>query len=213
MSEKKLLLKLYLCQHLVLTNDDVVISEDDAVVLLKLQNCVEVTSELEAGVKSAIATYLRISENRVGVTIDTSDDGSCFITLSIVQSQCDTYSITELIEQLQTATSDPFNDLHGYIYAEENIPEEMTLDSSMFFIQQNPANVYLSESVSTSTVEDASNDTYTWYMYVAVGIAIGAVLGALYLKKGSKSSTPANYEEPTQQRRLSVAELLAASEQ
>merc|ERR1712178_210967 len=157
-------------------------SPDDAIVIIRLQNCAESTPELEAGVASAIANYLRVAQDRVSVSIAPTTDG-CLVTVSVSQTACDSITITELLQELEQATRDPFNELHGYIYSEQDIPSDMTIDSSV------------------SSTE--------WYMYVAIGAAFGALVGGLYIHQSKKSST--NVAEPTEERRFSVAELLASN--
>jgi len=178
---------------------------DDAVVVMKLQNCADSTPELEAGVASAIATYLRIAQDRVSVSIDAATDG-CFVTVAVSQAACDSITITELLQQLEQATRDPFNELHGYIYNEQDIPSDMTLDSSVFFVQQQPQSVLSSDASTSSTT--GSSESMDWYVFLAIGAAFGGIVAALYIKK---SKTSSSVEQPPQQRRQSIAELLAQS--
>merc|ERR1712178_343526 len=106
---------------------------------------------------------------------------------------------TELLQELEQATRDPFNELHGYIYSEQDIPSDMTIDSSVFFVQQQPQTV-LTANASTSSTAGSSESSTEWYMYVAIGAAVGG----LYIHQSKKSST--NVAEPTEERRFSVAE-------
>merc|ERR1711975_91625 len=94
-------------------------SPDDAIVVIRLQNCADSTPELEAGVASAIANYLRIAQDRVYISIAPTTDG-CLVTVSVSQTACDSITITELLQELEQATRDPFNELHGYIYSEQD---------------------------------------------------------------------------------------------
>merc|ERR1712054_357656 len=180
-------------------------SPDDAIVVIRLQNCADSTPELEAGVASAIANYLRIAQNRVSASIASTTDG-CLVTVSVSQAVCDSITITELLQQLEQATRDPFNELHGYIYSEQDIPSDMTIDSSVFFVQQRPQTV-LTANASTSSTTGSSESSSEVYMYVAIGAAFGALIGGLYIRQSKKSSS--NVAQPTQGRRFSVAELLA----
>merc|ERR1711912_164779 len=166
-------------------------SPDDAIVVIRLQNCADSTPELEAGVASAIANYLRIAQDRVSVS----------------QTSCDSITITELLQQLEQATIDPFNELHGYIYSEQDIPSDMTIDSSVFFVQQQPQTV-LTADASTSSTTGSSESSTEWYMYAVIGATVGALIAGLYIHQSKKSSSVA---QPTQERRYSVAELLASN--
>merc|ERR1712054_579864 len=134
-------------------------SPDDAIVVIRLQNCADSTPELEAG----IANYLRIAQNRVSVSITPTTDG-CLVTVSVAQTVCDSITITELLQQLEQATRDPFNELHGYIYSEQDIPSDMTIDSSVFFVQQRPQTV-LTANASTSSTTSSSESSSEVYMY------------------------------------------------
>merc|ERR1712178_432648 len=106
---------------------------------------------------------------------------------------------TELLQELEQATRDPFNELHGYIYSEQDIPSDMTIDSSVFFVQQQPQTV-LTADASTSSTTGSSESSTEWYMYAVVG----ALIAGLYIHQSKKSSSVA---QPTQERRYSVAEL------
>jgi hypothetical protein len=192
----------------VSTDNVATTNPDNAVVVMKLQNCAASTPELEVGIASAIAAYLRIAQDRVIVSIDTTSDG-CFVSVTVSQAVCDSITITELLQQLEQATRDPFNELHGYIYNEQDVPSDMTLDSSVFFVQQQPQTVLSSSASSSSSTTGSSESSVEWYMYVAVGIAIGALISGLYIHQSKKSSTTA---QPVQtERRYSVAELLASN--
>merc|ERR1711975_122968 len=180
-------------------------SPDDAIVVIRLQNCADSTPELEAGVASAIANYLRIAQDRVSVSIAPTTDG-CLVTVSVSQTSCDSITITELLQQLEQATRDPFNELHGYIYSEQDIPSDMTIDSSVFFVQQ-PQTV-LTADASTSSTTGSSESSTEWYMYAVIGATVGALIAGLYIHQSKKSSSVA---QPTQERRYSVAELLASN--
>ena len=188
--------------------DDDTVNPNDAIVLLKLNNCNENSEELSDGIVSATAKFLRIAETRVSASIEDTA-GECFVHLTLSQSTCDSITITELLSTLEEAIQDPFSELHSYVYHEESIPDDMTIDAATFFVQQQPATILSASSSTTST--DASSSSYQWYMYVAAGVAFGAIIGsfAIYFSK-SKSSN--NIQESNEQRRYSVAELLAATQ-
>merc|ERR1712178_97260 len=154
-------------------------SPDDAIVIIRLQNCAESTPELEAGVASAIANYLRVAQDRVSVSIAPTTDG-CLVTVSVSQTACDSITITELLQQLEQATRDPFNELHGYIYSEQDVTSDMTIDSSVIFVPQQPQTV-LTADASTSSTTGSSESSTEWYMYVAIGAAFGALIAGLYI--------------------------------
>merc|ERR1711861_54618 len=185
--------------------DDDTVNPNDAIVLLKLNNCNQDSEELSDGIVSATAKFLRIAESRVSASIEDTA-GECFVHLTLSQSTCDSITITELLSTLEEAIQDPFSELHSYVYLEESIPDDMTIDGATFFVQQQPATI-LSASASSTTSTDASSSQ--WYMYVAAGVAFGAIIGGLVMYFSKSKSEP---EQPNQQpRRYSVAELLAAT--
>jgi len=192
-----------------ITDDDDTVNPNDAIVLLKLNNCAQDSEELSDGIESATAKFLRIAETRVSASIEDTA-GECFVHLTLSQSTCDSITITELLSTLEEAIQDPFSELHSYVYHEESIPDDMTIDGATFFVQQQPATI-LSASSSSTTSTSTSSSSYQWYMYVAAGVAFGAIIGsfAIYFNK-SKSNT--DIQESNEQRRYSVAELLAATQ-
>merc|ERR1711975_44523 len=168
-----------------------------------LQVDTEDVREQTTSVDAAIFAQSSTDSTSVSTTNSSPDDAIVVIRL---QNCAD--STPELLQQLEQATRDPFNELHGYIYSEQDIPSDMTIDSSVFFVQQQPQTV-LTANASTSSTTGSSESSTEWYMYVAIGAAFGALVGGLYIHQSKKSST--NVAEPTEERRFSVAELLASN--
>merc|ERR1712178_231764 len=185
-------------------------SSPDAIVIMMLQNCAASTPELEAAVASAIATYLRILQDRVSVSIAPITVG-CLVTVSVSQVSCDSITITELLQELEEATRDPFNELHGYIYSEQDIPSDMTIDSSVFFMQQQPQTLLTSENAALYN-QETSNSGFEWYIYLGAGVVLGVFV--FFLIRYYKNESSEDEKSSQDQRRHSVkkiAQLLSSA--
>merc|ERR1711975_205137 len=167
-----------------------------------LQVDTEDVREQTTSVDAAVFAQASTDSTSVSTTNSSPDDAIVVIRL---QNCAD--STPELLQQLEQATRDPFNELHGYIYSEQDIPSDMTIDSSVFFVQQQPQTV-LTADASTSSTTGSSESSTEWYMYAVIGATVGALIAGLYIHQSKKSSSVA---QPTQERRYSVAELLASN--
>jgi hypothetical protein len=186
---------------------------DDAIVVMMLQNCDETNDEWETALIGAIAKYLRIDTSRVAVEIDPTSEGYCLVEVTISQADCaGTVDIVSLLEYLENGLMDTFSELHTYVA--QDLPVDVSLDHTVFFVAQQPSNIYESASVSSASTSTTSSSELAWYYYVIAGLVAGVivVLGASKLFSGSKSNDSVKHSPLTPERRYSIADLLAATE-
>jgi hypothetical protein len=188
-------------------------NENDAVVVLMLQNCADANSEWENALVNSIAKYLRIDTSRVTVSLDPTSEGYCLVEVTIAQSDCaDNIDIISLLEYLETGIMDSFSELHTIVAQE--LPTDVTLDRSMFFVAQVPSTVYTAEAVTSSSTTTSDNGSeLEWYYYAVAGFIAGltVVVGLSYVC-GNKTKASPQHTQLTPERRYSIADLLAATE-
>merc|ERR1711975_98016 len=192
------------------------INPDDAILVLKLQNCVETSTTMEDAFESIFATSLRISDARVKVQLlsNDDDDDECFIVVTVSQLACDTYTIEELITDFESMIKDPFSEVHGTIYKNENIPQSYIIDNDAFFVQQYPATIYTETHqgalADMSRANDLSNSNdMDATLFVIIGIVTGIVASGIVLAimhKKKNTSEPVKFQPV---RKASVADILA----
>mmetsp|Transcript_59638 Transcript_59638/g.144070 ORF Transcript_59638/g.144070 Transcript_59638/m.144070 type:complete len:1592 (+) Transcript_59638:79-4854(+) len=188
-------------------------NEDDAVIVLMLQNCADANSEWETALVNSIAKFLRIDTSRVTVSLDPTSEGYCLVEVTIEQSECaDNVDIISLLEYLETGIMDSFSELHTIVAQE--LPTDVTLDRSMFFVAQVPSTVYTAEAVTSSSSTTSDNGSeLEWYYYAVAGFIAGltVVVGLSYVC-GNKTKASPQHTQLTPERRYSIADLLAATE-
>lgn len=155
-------------------NKDNMATPDDAVVVMRLNECSTSTLSWEGGVSFAVGKFLKIDPGRVLVLIDRNSD--CLTEITIKAANCDAITMHELIGLLQDGTLNPFSELHGYLYREEAIPDVATIDTTMFFIQQTPT-VY-KEEISIQDLAKQYAKGFVWYINLIIGIVGGLILTA-----------------------------------
>merc|ERR1712178_30573 len=180
------------------------INPDDAILVLKLQNCVETSTTMEDAFESIFATSLRISDARVKVQLlsNDDDDDECFIVVTVSQLACDTYTIEELITDFESIIKDPFSEVHGTIYKNENIPQSYIIDNDVFFVQQYPATIYTETHqgalADMSRANDLSNSNdMDATLFVIIGIVTGIVASGIVLAimhKKKNTSEPVKFQ-------------------
>jgi len=188
-------------------------NENDAVVVLMLQNCADANSEWETALVNSIAKYLRIDSSRVTVSLDPTSEGYCLVEVTIAQSDCaDNIDIISLLEYLETGIMDSFSELHTIVAQE--LPTDVTLDRSMFFVAQVPSTVYTAEAVTSSSTTTSDNGAeLEWYYYAVAGFIAGlTVVVGLSYACGNKAKASPQHTQLTPERRYSIADLLAATE-
>jgi len=188
-------------------------NENDAVVVLMLQNCADANSEWENALVNSIAKYLRIDTSRVTVSLDPTSEGYCLVEVTIAQSDCaDNIDIISLLEYLETGIMDSFSELHTIVAQE--LPTDVTLDRSMFFVAQVPSTVYTAEAVTSSSTTTSDNGSeLEWYYYAVAGFIAGlTVVVGLSYACGNKTKASPQHTQLTPERRYSIADLLAATE-
>jgi hypothetical protein len=186
---------------------------DDAIVVMMLQNCAESNDEWETVLIGAIAKYLRIDASRVAVGIDPTSEGYCLVEVTISQADCaGTVDIISLLEFLENGLSDTFSELHTYVA--QDLPVDVTLDHSVFFVAQQPSTIYESARVESTTSNTTTSSELAWYYYAIAGFMIGMVIvfGASKLFSGKASNDTVKHTPLTPERRYSIADLLAATE-
>merc|ERR1711975_64279 len=187
---------------------------DDAIVVMMLQNCDESNVEWESALVGAIAKYLRIDTSRVSVQIDPTSEGYCLVEVTISQTDCaGTIDIISLMEYLENGIMDTFSALHTYVA--QDLPVDVALDHTVFFVAQQPSTIYESASIEADTASSQSSSELAWYYYAIIGLLVGfvVVFGASKLFGASKSSNnEAKHTPLTPERRYSIADLLAATE-
>jgi hypothetical protein len=182
---------------------------DDAIVVMMLQNCDQSNTEWEDSLSYAIAKYLRIDSNRVTVQVDPTTEGYFLVEATISQADCaDNVDIISLLEFLENGLSDTFSELHTYVA--QDLPVDATLDNTVFFVAQQPSEVYQTAAVGTSTSStiDTSSD-FAWYYYIGAGVAVGLTTVLLLGFVCSKRSKATNVTTDDGERRYSIADLLA----
>merc|ERR1712178_365538 len=203
---------------LLATAEDVLREEaNDAILVLKLQNCVETSTWMEDAFESIFATSLRISDARVKVQLlsNDDDDDECFIVVTVSQLACDTYTIEELITDFESMIKDPFSEVHGTIYKNENIPQSYIIDNDVFFVQQYPATIYTETHqgalADMSRANDLSNSNdMDATLFVIIGIVTGIVASGIVLAimhKKKNTSEPVKFQPV---RKASIADFLAS---
>merc|ERR1712147_473389 len=96
----------------------------------------------ESALIGAIARYLRIDTSRVTVQIDPTSEGYCLVETTISQADCaGTVDIVSLLEFLENGIMDAFSELHTIV----------ALDTSVFFVAQQPSTVYDTQAVNSSS--------------------------------------------------------------
>ncbi len=153
---------------------------DDAKVVLKLSSC-DNTESLEDAFTTVIANELRIDTTRVNVLID---NNTCFMQVTVTQSDCDSVSIIDILAQLEQSIADPFNAIHSSVYYNQDIPMDITFDNNVFFVSQQPANVINSQAIAAAnSSSDANNDSNDWLVYAVAGVAAGAMISVAINKR------------------------------
>ena len=184
-SESNNVNKIVTAESVSFGTSEVVINPEDAVIVLKLTQC-DTSDELKQGLTTVIAQALRIDVSRVNVLVSES---TCFIQVSITQLDCDTSDINLVLEQFETAVTDPFHDIHTIMYNNDDISMDITFDYGTFFVSQSPI-VQNSQSVLFNSNSAAAADTTTsldWYVYLAAGVIAG-IITMTVIKKSSRKN-------------------------
>merc|ERR1712054_725444 len=156
------------------------------------------------------------SDARVKVQLlsNDDDDDECFIVVTVSQLACDTYTIEELITDFESMIKDPFSEVHGTIYKNENIPQSYIIDNDVFFVQQYPATIYTETHqgalADMSRANDLSNSNdMDATLFVIIGIVTGIVASGIVLAimhKKKNTSEPVKFQPV---RKASIADILA----
>jgi hypothetical protein len=196
------------------------IEKDDAKMVIMFRNCDSSNPTIESAFKSIVSKFLHIDLGRISVSVDPAGDGNCFVEVTIKQTTCPgNVDILTLIDFLQIGVLDRLSDLHVYVKQSQDIPSVITVDTSVFFVMQTPANI-IEEEVTTSNVVDAILEEPTeqpWFYYIVAGNVIGIILTNIFFhicaSKSSSSSKLSKVPEAKKpERRMSIADLLAATE-
>merc|ERR1712147_156100 len=90
---------------------------------------------------------------------------------------------------LQNGIMDTFSELHTYVA--QDLPVDVALDHTVFFVVQQPSTIYESASIEAgSSTTSQSSSELAWYYYAITGLLVGfvVVFGASKLFGVSKSS-------------------------
>merc|ERR1711966_603495 len=193
------------------------INPDDAMIVLKIRNCIETSDDIENALASVLAASLRIAVSRVtvSVTVDEENNDGCFATVTITQVACDSFTIENLIHDFEHMVKDPFSELHGAIYKEEDIPQSYLIDNDVFYVSQFPATILVQSDSLRVDFSNANVQTNTGdaTLYITIGLAVGIVVAGIVLAIIHKSKNPKSKEVEFQPvRRSSIADFLANKE-
>ena len=173
--------------------------KDAAVVVMKLNNCNAANYDDE--LTYAIAKYLHIDSSRVSIVTEVTEDGYCLAEVAIEQAKCaGNVDILTLVQYLQEATHDSFSELHEYF-----TPTDVSIDTSVFFVSQTPATIYEASISSSSTA------SYSWLYYALGGFVIGVIMVNQF-KRNDNHSKGVKHLPLEEDRRYSIADLLAQSQ-
>merc|ERR1712054_675464 len=192
------------------------ISPDDAVVMISLNSCDDESaySDYEVAVQNTVADYLRIAKSRITVTIQPTDT-KCYMQVVITQDGCsEDFDIHTLVDTLKLGVIDDFSNFHSIFYRQSNVPYDVVVDSSVFFIIQSPSALlnHTSDASKFNPKSEATSINNQSWLYAVIGLATGSILCAIMLyiqKKKSTTSYSSVASNTGARRRMSVAELLS----
>jgi hypothetical protein len=162
--------------------NEVQASKYDGIAVLSLTNCAgQDTDAWTMAIANVVSSYLRIEDERVSVVIGDTSSDSCFVEVTIQQTDCeDTVDIVTLFEYFEFGISDDMSEIHLWLHEDDSVPTSSRLDPTVFFVQQIPNEMKVS-SVKAGFGEHIETDNASWYMFMAVGfIAIILLCSIIY---------------------------------
>jgi len=186
------------------------VDKNTAIVVMMIDNCDESNNDYSNQLITAIAKYLHIDINRIAVSIDATAEGYCLAEITLQQSSCSgTTGLLTLIEYLEEGVSDELSELHTYF--SEDVPEDIILDTNVFFVSQTPQELF--ESTSVQSNSNTSEGGLEWFYYVVAGALAGMlIVSGIYHTCVSKKADSVKHMPLQGERRYSIADLLAATE-
>jgi hypothetical protein len=194
------------------SDDGVEYDEESVVIMMKLNNCFNFSPLWVDAMEDTIARYLRIAKTRVTSHIAIAADG-CMVTTEVKPSDCDGTSIDVIIDDLALGVKQDFSYLHEFLFDHEEIPVDVTIDPSVFFIVQAPE--YLStfyasieSSEEGNIIEQLEKEEI---VYIGEGAALGVIVVIMFSLFKFFTSSKDNKKYEAVERRSSITDLLAAA--
>ena len=161
-------------------NDKDLITEDDGVVIIKMDKCLT-SEELEA-YRLHIAKFLRLHESLIAVDyeVEASDCSYTLVRIIIRNNECTDSIIDQLLDELKEGIYDPFSTFYQNT-DNLNIYQDY-VDHDFYYVVQVPADNHKQAVISShNNVDNTTLSSYSIWIYFAAGAFIGITLTTLVL--------------------------------